>query len=92
LKKAAWSIQYDPRTAAAFKKLDRAVRREILDYMDFRIATAADPRQFGRPLTGGLRGLWRYRVRDCRIICEIRDKVMIVVVVHVGHRRKVYDD
>jgi mRNA interferase RelE/StbE len=54
------------------------------------VAKAADPRKFGKPLRAELAGLWRYRVADYRILCQIRDRELIVLVVAVGHRRDVY--
>ena len=88
----AWSIKYDPRALKDLKKLDRTIQAEILDYMDNRIATAEDPRNFGKALRGSKFGLWRYRVRDYRIICELQERRLVVLVVAVGHRSTVYDD
>ncbi|MGH7866533.1 MAG: type II toxin-antitoxin system RelE family toxin [Candidatus Dormibacteraceae bacterium] len=88
----AWSIEYDPGALKDLKKLDRAIQREILDYMDRRVATAQDPRDFGKPLRASKFGLWRYRVRDYRIICELQEKRLVVLVVAVGHRSTIYDE
>ncbi len=88
----AWSIEYDPGAVRDLKKLDRAAQREILDFMDQRIAGAADPRDFGKPLRNSKFGLWRYRVRDYRILCEIQESRLVVLVVTVGHRSAVYDE
>ena len=88
----AWKIEYDPRALQDLKRLDRAVQREIVDYMDNRIAGARTPRDFGKPLRGSRFGLWRYRVRDYRIICELQEKRLVVLVVAVGHRCTIYDD
>ena len=89
----AWSIEYDPGAAKDLKKLDRAVQREILDYMDNRVAMAEDPRRLGKPLRASKFGLWRYRVRDYRIICELQqERRLVVLVVAVGHRGTIYDD
>lgn len=85
-----WTIEYDPRVERDLKVIDRAMQREILDYLDTRIATDQDPRRFGKPLRHALQGLWRYRVRDYRIICEIRDKARTVFVVTVRHRSAAY--
>lgn len=63
-----WRIEYDPRVEKELKAIDRAMQREVLDYMDRRIATEEDPRRFGKPLRYERRGLWRYRVQDYRII------------------------
>jgi mRNA interferase RelE/StbE len=65
----AWSIEYDPGALEDLKKLDRTIQRETLDYRDNRIATAENPRNFGKPLRYTKYGLWRYRIRDYRIIC-----------------------
>ena len=73
------------------RKLDPSIQREILDYIDNRIATESDPRRFGKPLRHSKFGLWRYRVRDYRIICEIQATRLVVLVVVVGHRRSVYE-
>ena len=88
----AWTIKYDPGALKDLKKLDRTIQREILDYMDNRVATAEDPRDFGKPLRASKFGLWRYRVRDYRVICELQHKQLTVLVVAVGHRSAVYND
>jgi mRNA interferase RelE/StbE len=87
----AWTIEYDEGALADLKKLDRQTQREILDYMDKRIAKAEDPRTFGKALRHSKFGLWRYRVRDYRIICELRDGQLRVLVVAIGHRSTVYE-
>lgn len=87
----AWTIEYDEGALAELKKLDRQIQREILDYMDTRVATADDPRAFGKPLRHSKFGLWRYRLRDYRIICQLRQAQLIVLVVAVGHRSTIYE-
>ena len=86
-----WSIEYDPGALKDLKKLDPPIQHEILDYMDHRVAAAQSPRNFGKPLRGSKYRLWRYRVRDYRIICELQDKRLVVLVVAVGHRSTIYD-
>jgi len=87
-----WNIEYDPGALQDLKKLDRQIQREIVDYMDNRVSTARTPRDIGKPLRGSKFGLWRYRVRDYRIICELQEKRLVVLVVAVGHRSTIYDD
>jgi mRNA interferase RelE/StbE len=71
-------------------KLGRQTQKEIVTYCNTRLAGTADPRRLGHALTGPLRGLWRYRVGDYRLICQIKDRELIIVVLTVGHRREVY--
>lgn len=86
----AWTIEYSRQAERQLKRLDRSVAASILDYMDNRVAPLDEPRALGKPLTGGLRGLWRYRVGDYRIICRIEDERVTIVVIELGHRRDVY--
>ena len=58
--------------------------------MDDRVSLADNPRTMGKALTGSLSGLWRYRVRDYRIICEVNGNGLRVLVIEIGHRREVY--
>ena len=88
----AWTIEYDYRALKDLKKLDRTIQKEILDYMDTRVATAEHPRRFGKPLRASKIGLWRYRVRDYRIICQLEEDRLVVLVVAVGHPSTVYND
>lgn len=67
------------------------MQREMLDYMDRRIATEEDPRRFGKPLRHERRGLWRYRARDYRVICQIREQARTVFVLTIKHRSVAYD-
>lgn len=58
--------------------------------MDQRIAPLADARSTGKALVGALGGLWRYRVGDYRVICEIQDGALMILIVQIGNRREVY--
>lgn len=87
----AWRVEFDRDAARDLRKLGSPAQRAILRYLRTRIATADNPRRFGLPLTGDLKGLWRYRVGDYRIVAAIEDDRFVVLVVTVGHRREVYD-
>ena len=86
----AWTIDYTETAKGQLKKLDKQTARRIVDFMDERIAGLENPRNTGKALTGPLGGLWRYRVGDCRVICDIQDGALRVLVVQVGNRREVY--
>jgi mRNA interferase RelE/StbE len=86
-----WRVEFDRDAARDLRKLGADARRLILRYLRERIATGDDPRRFGRPLTRDLKGLWRYRVGDYRIVASIEGDRFVVLVVTAGHRREVYD-
>ena len=86
-----WTINYSDRALKSLRKMDKQNARRIVDFMDLRIAVAADPRQSGKPLKGELGEFWRYRVGDYRILCEIRDDELVILAATIGHRHEVYD-
>ena len=86
----AWTIDYSKSARNQLKKLDKPIARRILDFLDNRVAQHDDPRTLGKALTGSLGTLWRYRIGDYRIICEIQHSTVRILVVHVGHSREVY--
>lgn len=85
-----WTIEYADSAKTQLRKLDRQVARRIVDFMDKRIAPLDDPRGSGKALTGPLGGFWRYRVGDCRVICNIQGEALRVLVVLIGNRKDVY--
>jgi mRNA interferase RelE/StbE len=85
-----WTIDYTDTAKTQLRKLDKQAARRILDFMDERVAARDNPRNTGKALTGPLGGLWRYRVGDFRVICEIQDGALRVLVVQLGNRREVY--
>lgn len=87
----AWIIEYTDTARRQLRKLDKQIARRILDFMDERIAGGRSPRDTGKALTGNLLGVyWRYRIGDFRIICDIQDGKLCVLVVQIGNRREVY--
>ena len=85
-----WKVEWDDRARRELRRLDKQVQREILTYLSKRIATAEDPRRFGKPLRHELQGLWNYRIGNYRAICQIENNQLIVLVLAIGHRRQVY--
>lgn len=87
----AWRIEFDRAAVKELERLDRAVSARIVAFLRQRVAPLADPRALGEPLRGPELGrFWKYRVGDYRIICDIRKRVLMILVVRVGHRSDVY--
>lgn len=85
----AWRIDFTRNADKAMRKLDKGVAARVFDELD-EIAKLEDPRSRGKALTGNLAGVWRYRVGDYRILCDINDGRLVILVVDVAHRREVY--
>ncbi len=85
-----WQIKYLASVQKTVRKLDPQTRQRLHNFLEKRIASLEDPRMIGKALKGGEIDLWRYRVGDFRIVCELRDQELVVLVVRLGHRREVY--
>jgi len=86
----AWTIEVSDVAEKQLRKLDRPIQKRLIDWLDDRINWCKNPRHFGEPLRGGMAGLWRYRVGDYRILCEIQEQQLVVLALAIGHRREVY--
>ena len=87
----AWTVNCTETACKQLSKLDRPVARRLIDFLDERVAGLADPRSSGKALTGPVLGaFWRYRVGDYRIICEIQDAALLVLVLQIGNRKEIY--
>jgi mRNA interferase RelE/StbE len=86
-----WTIQFRPSALKELKKLDKPTQKKILKFLNTRISPLDNPRIFGKALSYDKHGLWRYRVEDFRIICSINDETVLILVMQVGHRKKIYN-
>ena len=86
----AWTIELSTSAERTLKKLDRQVRRRIADFIDTRLNGTEDPRLVGKSLHGTLSEFWGYRVGDYRLICELKDNIVTILIVDIGHRSDIY--
>ena len=87
----AWRIELSALGQKNLRKLDPQSRERIFDFLDKRLATLENPRSLGAALTGSKPGtFWKYCIGDYRVIADIQDDVMRILVVRIGNRREVY--
>lgn len=87
----AWKIELTENAGRTLRRLDRPDAMQIRTYLRD-LAAQEDPHSKGKALSGTLRGYWRYRVGDYRIICDIQNDTVTVLVFRIGHRREVYEE
>jgi len=87
----AWTIEFGRQAERELDKLEPQTARRILVFLNDRIAPLDNPRSVGQALKGVKLGdFWKYRVGDYRIICNIEDQSVRILIVMIGNRRDVY--
>jgi len=86
---ADWSVEFTPCAEKALKRLDHSVGKRVVGKLQ-EIQGADDPRDFLKPMTGLLTGMFRLRVGDYRVIIDIQDERCVILALDVGHRSTVY--
>ena len=86
-----YAVDYSKSASKALLRMDKSVSRMIYGWVNKNLAGTSDPRIHGKALTGNLNGLWRYRVGNYRLIADIQDDRLVILMLEVGHRREVYD-
>lgn len=85
-----YKVEYTEQAIKKLKKIDKHTQFFILAWIEKNLVDCENPRQHGKGLTANRSGEWRYRVGDYRIIAEIEDDKVIILVLTVGHRTEVY--
>lgn len=83
------NIEFSPLAEKQFLKLDKQIQRQIQKFV-LQLKNLENPRSRGKALVGNLSHLWRYRVADYRLICDIHDEKILVTILHIGHRKEIY--
>ena len=86
-----YKVEYSSKAIKNLRKLDKHTRNLIYAWIDKNLVGCENPRIYGKGLLGNKTGQWRYRIGDYRIICEIKDEEVIILVLEIGHRREIYD-
>ena len=86
----AWRVEFLPAADKAFGKLDRQHQRRIQQFIETRLQTDQDPHRLGEGYTGPLKGYWKYRIGDFRLVCDVQERTQTILVVAIGDRKDVY--
>ena len=85
-----YDVEYSKTAMNTIKKMDSSTSKIIRTWIEKNLMNTENPRIKGKALTGDLKGLWRYRVGDYRILAEIQDTKIVILILDIGHRSKIY--
>ncbi len=89
--KKTYKVVYEKNAIKSLRKLDVKQRKYIFQFIKNKLNNTENPRQMGKALKGNLKEYWRYRVGDYRLIAEINDEEIRIIIFEVGHRKDIYN-
>lgn len=84
-------VEFTDQAKKQLKKMDKHTASLIIGWIRKNLEGCSNPRIIGKGLVANRSGQWRYRVGDYRLIAEIQDEKIIILIVSIGHRREIYD-
>ena len=88
--KMSYKINFSETSLKQLRKLDNLSRKRILNYVSDVLTKIENPRILGKALKGDLKGLWRYRIGNFRIVCQIQDNSLLILILKIAHRKEIY--
>lgn len=85
-----YTLIYSKTVLKDFKKVDKQLQKNIYNWIDKNLQNCINPREKGKALSYNRVGQWRYRIGNYRLICEIKDKELIILALEFGHRKNIY--
>lgn len=85
-----WKVRITARAEKSLKSISYLAKQRIEKFID-QLESVENPRATGKSLQGEFKGLWRYRVGDYRLVCDIQDSELTILVIHIGHRKDIYN-
>ena len=85
-----YSLMYSKKAQKPLNKLDNSMKSKILKYIDQNLFDTDNPKKFGKALRYNLKGFWKYRVENYRIIVKIEENELLILIVQIDKRDKIY--
>ncbi len=82
-----YKIVYEKKAIKSLSKIDKAQQRLIISWIEKNLSNADNPKVTGKALKGNLKDYWRYRVGNYRILADIKDEEIKIIIINIGHRK-----
>ena len=85
-----YCVEFTKEALKQLKKLEPSIAALIIGWLRKNIDNCDNPRIHGKALSSNRKGQWRYRVGDYRILAEIEDNKVRILIISIGHRSDIY--
>ncbi|MFC3900677.1 type II toxin-antitoxin system RelE family toxin [Aliicoccus persicus] len=86
----AYQVIYTKKAIKSLKRIDSNQQKIIISWIEKNLINTNDPKQHGKALKGNLKDYWKYRVGNYRILADIDDKQIKIIIFNIGHRKNIY--
>ena len=86
----AWTVKFSTRAVKSLKRIDRPNQELILKFMTEKVVKHSDPVSLAKKLSGNLGDFYRFRLGDYRIVCDVQNQELIILILQIGHRQNIY--
>jgi mRNA interferase RelE/StbE len=86
-----YQVEYSKKAVKSLSKLDKQTMTLLINWIEKNLVNCQNPRFSGKPLVGNKSGYWRYRIGDYRIVSEINDKNVTILLIRIAHRKEIYE-
>ena len=84
-----YKIVYEKKTIKSLSKIDKAQQKLIISWIEKNLSNTDNPKVTGKALKGNLKDYWRYRVGNYRILADIKDEEIKIIIINIGHRKEI---
>lgn len=86
-----YKLVYERKAIKSLSKIDKGQQKMILAWIEKNLVGTDNPKRYGKALKGSLKEYWRYRVGNYRILADIQDDKVKILIFNIGHRKEIYD-
>lgn len=86
-----YKVVFTDKAKKALKKLDKYTSALIIGWIEKNLEGCDNPRLYGKCLTANMSGKWRYRIGNYRLIANIEDELITILILNVGHWKEIYE-
>ena len=85
-----YKVVYEKKAIKNLSKIDKNQQKMIFAWIEKNLVNTKEPKKYGKTLKGNLKEYWRYRVGNYRVLADINDDQIQIIIFNVGHRKDIY--
>ena len=85
-----YKVIYEKKAIKSLSNIDKGQQTLIISWIEKNLVNTDDPKKHGKALKGNLKEYWRYRIGNYRLLADINDDQIKIIILNIGHRKDIY--